>query len=61
MKKSFMDIVQNSPRTSLGIPVKSKNPLSRTMLPLAGPPFGFKLHKRHKDSSPHRRGSPART
>ena len=46
MAKSFIDLVQDSPRSSLGIPVKSENLLSRTILPLAGPPFGFKLHER---------------
>ena len=46
MAKSFINVVQNSSRTSLCIPVKIKNPLSRTMLPLAGPPFGFKLYER---------------
>ena len=45
MAKSFIDVVQDSPRTSLGIPAKSKNPLSRIMLPLAEPPFGIKLHE----------------
>ena len=30
MAKSFKDVVQDSPRTGLGIPVKTKNPLSRT-------------------------------
>ena len=46
MAKSFIDVVQDSPRTSLDIPSKTKTPLSRTILPLAGPPFGFKLHER---------------
>ena len=45
MAKSFIEVVHDSPRTSLGIPVKTKNPLSRTTLPLTGPPFGFKLHE----------------
>ena len=39
MVKSFIDVVQNSP----SIPVKTKNPLSRTNTPPAEPPFGFKL------------------
>ena len=30
MAKSFIDVVQDSPRTGLGIPVKTKKPLSRT-------------------------------
>ena len=46
MAKYFIDIVQDSPRTSLAMPVKTKKPLSRTILPLAGPPFRFKLHER---------------
>ena len=28
MAKSFIDVVKDSPRTGLGIPVKTKNPLS---------------------------------
>ena len=43
MTKSFIDVVQDSPRTGLGIPVKIKNPLSRTNTPTAEPPFGFKF------------------
>ena len=31
MAKSFTDVVQDSLRTGLGIPVKTKNPLSRTI------------------------------
>ena len=46
MTKSFIDVVQDSPKTSLGIPVKTKNPLSQNILLLTGPPFGFKLHER---------------
>ena len=46
MAKSFIDVVQDSPRAGLGIPIKTKNPLSQTILPLAEPPFGFKLRKR---------------
>ena len=30
MSKSFIDVVQDSPRTRLGIPVKTKNPRFRT-------------------------------
>ena len=44
MAKFFIDVVQDSPRTGLGIPVKTKKPLSRTNTPPAEPPFGFKLH-----------------
>ena len=45
MAKSFIDVVQDSPRTGLGIPVKTiKKTLSRTNIPPAKPPFGFKLH-----------------
>ena len=44
MAKSFIDVVHDSPRTGLGIPVKTKNPLYRTNTPPAEPPFGFKLH-----------------
>ena len=44
MAKYFIDVVQDSPRTGLGIPVKTKKLLSRTNIPPAEPPFGFKLH-----------------
>ena len=44
MAKSFIDVLQDSPRTGLGIPVKTKIPLFRTNTPPAEPPFGFKLH-----------------
>ena len=44
MAKYFIDVVQESPRTSLCIPFTTKNLLSRTILPLAGPPSGSKLH-----------------
>ena len=44
MKKSFIDVVQDSPKTGLGIPVETKNPLSRTNTRPMEPPFGFKLH-----------------
>ena len=43
MVKSVIDIVQNSPRTGLGIPVKTKNPVSRTNITPAEPPFGNKI------------------
>ena len=39
--KYFEDIVQDSPRTGLGIPVETKHSLSRTNTPPAEPPFGF--------------------
>ena len=40
MAKSFIDVVQDSPRTGLGIPVKNKNPLYRTNT------FGQDFHPR---------------
>ena len=43
MAKSFKDVVQDSPRTGLGIPVKTKNPLSRTNTMPREPSFGFEL------------------
>ena len=43
MAKFFKDVVQDSPRTGLGIPVKTKNTLSRTNTPPTESPFGFKL------------------
>ena len=46
MAKSFRDVVQHSPRTGLGIPVETKNPLSQTNTPPVEPPFGFKLRGR---------------
>ena len=46
MAKSFKDFVQDSPRTGLSIPVKTKNLLFRTNTPPADPTFGFKLHGR---------------
>ena len=46
MAKSFIDVVQDSPRTRLGINVKTKKTLSRTNTPPAEPPFGFELHGR---------------
>ena len=46
MAKSFKDVVHDSPRTGLGIPVKTKTALSRTNTPPAEPPF----HARHQSS-----------
>ena len=46
MAKCFIDVVQDSPRTGLGIPVETKKPLSRTNIPPAEPSFGFKLRGR---------------
>ena len=46
MAKSLKDVVQDSFRTGLDIPVETKNPLSRTNTPSAEPPFGFKLRGR---------------
>ena len=46
MAKYFIDVVHDSPRTRLGIPVKTKNPLVRTNTPPAEPPFSFDLHGR---------------
>ena len=54
-------IVQDSLRTSLKIPVKTKNPNSRTILPLAGPPFGFELHEQQELRSSSRNDSPMKT
>ena len=45
MVKSFIDVVQDSSRTRLGIPFKTKKPLSRTNTPSAEPPFGFKFYR----------------
>ena len=45
MAKSFKDVVQYSPGTGLGTPVKTKKPLSWINTPPAEPPFGFKLHR----------------
>ena len=51
--KYFIDVVQDSPRTGLGIPVKTKNPLYRTNTPPAEPPFagGWSQLKVTYDSS----------
>ena len=46
MAKSFNDAVQDSLGTGLGIPVKTKNSLSRTNTLPTEPPFGFKLRGR---------------
>ena len=46
MAKYFIDVVQDSPRSGLGIPIKTKNPLSLTNTPPAKPPFGFELRGR---------------
>ena len=46
MAKSFKDVVQDSHRMGLGIPVKTKKPLSRINTPPAEPLFGFKLRGR---------------
>ena len=46
MAKSFNDVVEDSPKTGLGIPVKTKKPLSGTNAPPVEPPFGFKLRGR---------------
>ena len=46
MAKSFEYVVQDFPRTGLGIPVKTKKHLSRTNTPPAKPHFGFKLCER---------------
>ena len=45
MSKPFIEVVQDSPKVGLGTPVETKKPLS-LILPLAGPPFSFKLRKR---------------
>ena len=46
MAKCFKDVVQDSPRTGLGIPVTTENPLFRTNTPPTEPPFSFKLRGR---------------
>ena len=44
MAKYFIDVVQDSPRTGLGIPVETKKKtLSPINTPPAEPAFGFKL------------------
>ena len=43
MAKSFKEVAHDSPRTGLGMPIKTKKPLCRTYTPPAEPPFGFKL------------------
>ena len=73
MAKSFIDVVQDSPKTRLGIPVKSKKPLSRTnttisssshprptatrTLDLTDPPRQL---REEKSPFPHRRSNPVR-
>ena len=42
----FIGVVQDSPRTGLGIPVTTKNHVCRTTLQIAEPPFGFEFHER---------------
>ena len=42
MAKSFKNVVQDSPWTGLGIPVKSKKPLPRNNTPPVEPLYGFK-------------------
>ena len=46
MAKSFIDVVQDSPRTRIGIPVKTKDPFFRTNTPPAGPPVCSEVHER---------------
>ena len=46
MARSVEDVVQDSPRMGLGIPVKTKKPLSRINAPPAEPPFSFKIRGR---------------
>ena len=46
MTESSINIVEDSPKTGLGIPVKTKNPLSRIKLLPTGPFFGFELGER---------------
>ena len=46
MAKSFIDVVQDSSRMGLGIPVRTRIPLSQTKTLPAEPPFGFKLRVR---------------
>ena len=45
MAKSFIDVIQDSYRMSVGIHLKTKNPLFQTILPLPEPTFGFELHE----------------
>ena len=42
MAKYFIDVVQDSPTTGLGIPVESKKSLYRSITPPTEPPFSFK-------------------
>ena len=60
MATSFKDVVQDSPTTGLGIPVKTKKPLYRTNTSTTDPPFGinfaggwFQLKVLYFDAWPH--------
>ena len=46
MAKFFKDVVQNSPRTDLGIPVKAKKTPLSNLKPPTESPFGLKLRGR---------------
>ena len=46
MAESLKDVVQDSPRMGLGIPDKTKKPLSRTNAPPLELSFGFTLRGR---------------
>ena len=63
MAKSFIDIVQDSPKTGLDIPVKTKKPLSRTNTPPTEPSFVFTLAALVRGGIqrflPERRGQPS--
>ena len=41
MTKSFIDVVQDSPKTGLDIPFKTKEPPLLNQSPPAEPPFGL--------------------
>ena len=43
MAKSFIDVVQDSPRTVVSISVETKKPPLTNQYTAAEPPFGFKL------------------
>ena len=71
MAKSFIDVVQYSPRTRLVIPVPAysrvrlfRHPFAWTPPPPAARPVGLTNQPRHpgegKDPSPNRCGSPVR-
>ena len=51
MAKSFKNVVHDSLRTGLGIPVKTKNPLSQSNTPPVEPPFSFKQISALRSSS----------